>query len=40
MVLASGDCDDADALVNPDGVEACNGIDDNCDGLIDDTTAG
>ncbi len=31
------DCDDADALVNPDQIEICNaGVDDDCDGLIDD----
>ncbi len=30
-----GDCDDADALVNPQGAEKCNGKDDNCDGAID-----
>ncbi len=30
------DCDDADPLVNPDAAEVCdNGIDDDCNGLID-----
>jgi len=30
------DCDDDNRDVSPDGVEACNGIDDDCDGGIDD----
>lgn len=29
------DCDDLDPNVHPRGVEVCNGIDDNCDGIID-----
>ena len=31
-----GDCDDADADVNPDADEICNDLDDDCDDLIDD----
>jgi hypothetical protein len=30
------DCDDADAAVNPDAAEACDGVDNNCDGAIDE----
>jgi hypothetical protein len=32
----SQDCDDDDAAVNPNGVETCNGIDDNCDTAVDE----
>ena len=30
-----GDCNDADPLVHPGRPEICNGVDDNCDGLVD-----
>ena len=32
-----GDCDDADPSVNSNAVEQCNGLDDDCDGLVDNT---
>jgi hypothetical protein len=34
------DCNDQDANVNPSKVEVCNGIDDDCDGLVDDLADG
>lgn len=33
--LKYGDCNDRNKYINPDVAETCNGIDDNCDGLID-----
>ena len=30
------DCDDSDAAVSPAGSETCSGVDDDCDGLVDD----
>ena len=35
-VARGGDCDDADALANPGAAERCNGVDDDCDGKIDE----
>ena len=34
------DCDDEHATVNPDAAEACNGVDDDCDGVVDDDAEG
>ncbi len=34
--VADGDCDDADAGVNPGAAESCNGVDDDCDGEVDE----
>lgn len=34
--IENGDCDDAAASVFPNAEESCNGIDDNCDGQIDE----
>jgi hypothetical protein len=31
-----GDCDPADAAINPDAAEACNEVDDDCDGETDE----
>jgi hypothetical protein len=33
---AMSDCDDQNPLINPNGIEICNGLDDNCDGAIDE----
>ncbi len=38
-VLDDSDCDDGDAAVNPGASEACNGIDDDCDGTVDEDDA-
>lgn len=37
--VCAGDCNDANAARHPGAVEACNGIDDDCDGLVDDAVA-
>ena len=35
-VDTDGDCDDEDPAVHPDADETCNGLDDDCDELVDD----
>jgi hypothetical protein len=35
-VATAGDCDDAEATANPGETEVCDGIDNNCDGDIDE----
>jgi hypothetical protein len=35
FVPSSDDCDDGDEDVNPGTAERCNGIDDDCDGVVD-----
>jgi len=32
----ASDCDDGDALIHPDAEESCNGLDDDCDGDLDE----
>ena len=36
MTLDDSDCDDDDASINPDAQECRDGVDDDCDGLIDE----
>ncbi|MEY3212745.1 MAG: hypothetical protein RIT28_3226, partial [Pseudomonadota bacterium] len=35
-VADASDCNDGDETISPDGLEVCDGLDNNCDGLIDD----
>lgn len=35
-VLIAGDCSDTDPAIHPDKSEECNGVDDDCDGMVDE----
>ncbi|MCB9673699.1 MAG: hypothetical protein H6737_01205 [Alphaproteobacteria bacterium] len=39
-VLDGTDCNDANAFQNPDAIEVCDGVDDDCDDLTDDSDPG
>ena len=36
FVARNGDCDDEDAAINPSAQDLCNGLDDDCDGTVDE----
>lgn len=36
MVADGSDCDDRNSQVNPNALEMCDGLDNNCDGVLDD----
>ena len=39
VYVSEGDCDDTDPMAFPDGEELCDGVDNNCDGTVDEDGA-
>ena len=39
LSVMDGDCDDIDSSINPGAAEYCDGVDNNCNGSIDENTA-
>src|SRR6185436_11552214 len=39
FATSSGDCDDGNEKVNPQASEECDGVDDDCNGAVDDKVA-
>ena len=39
-VPQAGDCNDANAAIHPGAVDTCDGVDNNCNGLVDEDAAG
>ena len=36
MVQVAGDCDDTERFVNPNAIEVCDGLDNDCDLFLDE----